>query len=331
MFSTAGFLNAAQTEIVTNTNDSGPGSLRNAITNVSQGGNIVVKQDNPTSDNTIQLLSQLDINKDISIDGQDKTDGKILVLQGIANTRITNIAQGVTATISNTIFAKGKCWGEKTGDGGGGILNQGNLTLDTCIVMENTVHAEADYCCGGGILNLNGNLTLHNCDINFNNIFPDSDHPDTLCGGGICSKGGIVIVDNTDLLRNILHSAATGTIAYGGGIYIENGTLVLISSAPYNVSLSSNSACDNAGNDSMGFGGGISAKNATIIVLPPLGYSTDTARTVLIADNRAEGNGARGGGIYLDNSTITGSSYIYFLINIPDNIDYSVYSKNDRN
>src|SRR5215831_2279754 len=121
---------------VTNTNDSGPGSLRAALSAASDGDTI----DATAVSGTILLTSgELQINHNVTINGPG---AGILAVNGNATFRVFgNVASNVTIfgfTITNG-FANGLSIG-------GGILNSGGLTLSDSI-LSNSVAAVG----GGGI------------------------------------------------------------------------------------------------------------------------------------------------------------------------------------
>ena len=141
----------ANTIVVTNTTDSGPGSLRDALAIANDGDTI----DATGISGTISLTSgELQITHAVTINGPGPES--LLVVGG--GTRVfDNLASDVT--ISGFSIADGSA----PGDNGGGVLNEGGnfatLRLINCIVGGNS----ADF--GGGIFNLNGTLTVHKCTI----------------------------------------------------------------------------------------------------------------------------------------------------------------------
>src|ERR1700751_4320532 len=104
---------------VTNTNDSGPGSLRDALGIANDGDTI----DATGVSGTILLTSgELQINHNVTINGPGAGS---LALNGNAASRVfENFASD--ATISGFTIPNGFT---TDADGGGGILNHGGLTL----------------------------------------------------------------------------------------------------------------------------------------------------------------------------------------------------------
>src|SRR5499427_5355673 len=103
--------------VVTNTNDSGPGSLRDALAIANDGDTI----DASGVSGTILLTSgELQIHHNVTINGPGAAN---LAVNGNATSRVfENFASNVT--ISGFTITNGAAGGN-----GGGILNDGGLTL----------------------------------------------------------------------------------------------------------------------------------------------------------------------------------------------------------
>jgi hypothetical protein len=145
----------ADTITVTNTNDSGPGSLRQALADANDGDTITF-----AVTGTVGLTSgELLVDKSISISGPGTNN---LAVDGNDNSRVFHIGAGETVTISGLTITNGV-----TGAYGGGIYNESaTLTLNNCIVSDNS----ADY--GGGIYNEfvfgSATLTMNNSTLSGN-------------------------------------------------------------------------------------------------------------------------------------------------------------------
>ncbi len=213
---------------VTNNNDSGPGSLRAAIANDCVHGVITFA---PNVTGTINLTSgELLIDKNLTINGPG---ANLLTVQrsaaaGTPNFRIFKIEYSVISAISGLTIANGNT---KNGVAhGGGILNNGTLTITNSVISGNTTNAGgAGH--GGGIFN-GGTLTLTNSVISGNTASTSS-------GGGILNSSGTLTIINSTISGN---SAAGG---FGGGIWNYSGILTITNST-----ISGNSASN------FGFGGG---------------------------------------------------------------------------
>jgi parallel beta-helix repeat protein len=229
----------AATITVTNLNDSGAGSLRQAIIDASSGDTI-----NFFVTGTITLISgELVINKTLTISGPGASQ---LTISGNNASRVFKISS-VTATISGLTITNGATTGS-----GGGIRNNGNTTLTNCTVSGNTSDSK-----GGGIWN-SGYLILTNCTVSGNTtdyggggIYNAADGNVTLTdctvsgnttiqsGGGICNNGDMTLTNCT--------VSGNTTVWFGGGIR-NDGDMTLT-----NCTVSGNTA----EGTSFGFGGGI--------------------------------------------------------------------------
>ncbi|OQY48537.1 MAG: hypothetical protein B6242_02020, partial [Anaerolineaceae bacterium 4572_78] len=202
---------------VTNNNDNGANSLRQAISDVCNNGTI-------TFDNnySIYLDSQLDIAQSMTIDsgGYDITISGDSGNDGSKNVRVMEIAGGATGiTISGTNIVSGNI----TGDGGGILINSGAVVTMTHSTIADNEATNA----GGGISNA-GTLIVNNSTL-YNNT--------ALYGGGIDNAtGGTLTVNNSTFSTN------TGDIA-GGGIGNAAGNTLNINNSTF----SDNSSADGAG------------------------------------------------------------------------------------
>src|SRR6056297_3165806 len=124
---------AGELETVTNTSDSGAGSLRQAIADVDTGGTISF--DNALSGDVITLSSEITINKSLTIQGlgADK-----LSVSGNNSNRIFNIGGEASADISGLSLISGNANVYGGSSPGGAIYNSGNLILTDCNLTGNT-------------------------------------------------------------------------------------------------------------------------------------------------------------------------------------------------
>lgn len=259
--------NAAATFTVTNTNDSGAGSLRQAITdaNTAAGADTIVFDASFNTARTIGLAGTV-----LSIGGNDALTitgpaANLLTVSGNNVSRVFQIESGIgQVTISGMTITGGNGTTGTSPGRGGAILNSGNLTLTSVVVTRNTASLF-----GGGISS-NGNLTINNSTISNNN----SDNQ----GGGILFEGG-----STTTL-NITNSTVSGntTRDAGGGLAAGFNT----------VNITGSTFSNNSNSQTFG-GGGISFNGVTATV------SNST-----ISGNTAAGQG--GGAIrYADGGTLT--------------------------
>lgn len=192
---------------VTNLNNSGSGSLRQAIidSNANPGAGVITF--NVTG--TITLTTgELLITDSLTILGPG---APLLTISGDNASRVfhnlgANLTIG-TLTISN---------GNVGNSSGGGVLNDGGtLTIANSTVSGNSAGG------GGGVANF-GNMAIFNSTLSGNS---------GLSGGGISNQGGTVVVTNSTLSGNSAHS--------GGGV---NSAFALTTTILINSTVVNNSA-----------------------------------------------------------------------------------------
>jgi hypothetical protein len=117
-----------------NTNDSGAGSLRQALADAND--NDTVRFDVSVT-GTITLTSgELLVNDSITISGPG---ANTLAVNGNAASRVFHIAAGRTVTISGLTITNGNPTGNFPDDSGGGIYNGGaTLTVSNCTLSGNS-------------------------------------------------------------------------------------------------------------------------------------------------------------------------------------------------
>ena len=202
---------------VINTNDSGVGSLRDAITNVCTGGTI--NFDPALNGQTITLTSgELAINKSLTINGPG---ANLLTISGNNASRIFNIGNTFTVGISGLTMSNGRV--NTATSEGGAIQNNGTLTITGSTISGNTVNGSG-ITVGGGISNkTTGNLTLRDSTISGNSATGGSSNN----GGGIYNRGVATVINST-----ISGNSATGAAGLGGGLCMDpvSGTASIINS-----------------------------------------------------------------------------------------------------
>jgi hypothetical protein len=278
---------SAATITVINNDDSGPGSLRQAIADAAPGDTI-----NFAVTGTITLTSaELVINKDLTIQGPG---AQVLTISGNNAVRVfhlENSSSRINVTLSDLKIANGLA------DYGGGIysFNTGMINITRCNVSRNTANNSNPNSKGGGIYNSSfGVLTITDCTITLNTTRSGAD----AAGGGIFNASNRLDITNSTITFNtaIGGSANSG----GGGIFNRNGDLnVTNSTIAGNIT--------NTGNNSFAFGGGIEGFTSKMRI---------TNST--ICNNTAGGTADQGdgGGIFSDNfseliviySTIVGNT-----------------------
>ncbi|MGB8474832.1 MAG: MBG domain-containing protein [Candidatus Acidiferrum sp.] len=220
---------SASTLTVTNINDSGPGSLRDAIANAASGDTI-----NFSTAGTITLASTLTINTSLTITGAGASN---VAVSGNNAVQVLSIGPGVTVnlfslTIQNGLNVGGGTYGSVAG---GGIYNAGTLTLSNSTVSGNTVSATGNgyyvSVYGGGIYNA-GTLTLINSTISGNIANGGgNDYYGAVTGGGLYNAGTLrlsnsTISGNSTISANDFFGSTTGAGISNGGTLTAKNSIV---------------------------------------------------------------------------------------------------------
>jgi predicted outer membrane repeat protein len=193
----------AATFTVTNTNDSGPGSLREAILQQFNGNTIMF--DPSLAGQTITLSSGLIINQDLTIDGSGLNPPvvlsggyatRIIQTQGIADvtisdltfTRGVSIAGGaIDMTGSSQLTLKNSTlYQNQASSSGGAISNRGNGPIT---ILNSTFYQNQAGASGGAISIGFGPGTIVNSTFFDNNATGD--------GGAITSSLDLTLIDST--------------------------------------------------------------------------------------------------------------------------------------
>jgi hypothetical protein len=276
---------------VTNTNDSGTGSLRQAIIDAATGDTITF---DPALTGTITLTGgELAIsNKNLTIQGPGI---HTLTVSGNNTSRVFNITGG--GSISGLTISGGHPSTASGSTFGGGISHTtGTLDVTDCVITGNTATA------GGGIFN-NGTLNLTRCTVNGNQasntaaIAAAETNPDVTVasnGGGIwndtnasltvssstingntATNLGGGIFNNTSATLMLTDSTLSGNTAGTGGGGIDNqGTATITSST-----IASNTATSGGGGGILTTAGSVTVKSSIIALNLPNGTGADVSGT----------------------------------------------------
>jgi hypothetical protein len=317
----------AATITVTNTNDSGPGSLRQALAIANDGDTISF-----SVTGSIRLTSGgLLIAKNVTISGPGadrlSVDGNQAVLifgifpdknATISGLTIRNAGFGVwnqgTLRISNGVMS----------GNGTGLYNQGGfVTVSSCVLSANSYT---------GLYSYEGVTTVSNCVVSgnsygglFNDVYhqppndPVGNHGSMIIANSMISDNSGPGVSNIGGFLTVLDSTLSGNSAGqavdGGGIL--SGTLF---KTPADVTLINSTI---SGNSAPGGGGGIASGywGVTIVNSTISGNSAGesggginasflTIMNSTISGNSAanSGGGIDAGGVVITNSTISGNS-----------------------
>jgi hypothetical protein len=201
------------------------------------------------------------------------------VLSGGYAGTVLRVLPGVNVTLRGVAIRYGS-----TSGSGGGILNEGTLTLDHCLVADNSAGT------GGGIANLN-TLVLQQSVVSNNyattsggglyttNSATTTVTNSTFIGNFADAGGGIANLGTNNIANSLIaNNLAFGVTGLGGGLRSTAGYVRLV-----NTTVSGNEAFSTSGLSSNGRGGGIQAGGGEM----DLYFSTIAANTALV----------RGGGV----------------------------------
>ncbi|MBK1827292.1 right-handed parallel beta-helix repeat-containing protein [Haloferula rosea] len=316
---------------VANANDSGAGSLRNAIAGAAVDATITF--DGSLSGETITLTSgQLVIARNLEIDGSVLGERVTIDANGVETRhRVLEVAAGSVVTLDSLRLTGGNTpdGGSLSEISGGGVLNGGDLTLRRVEISGNTAGSGLDQSDGGdgGGVYSTGPLALEDCLVRDNTAgsggdFSSDDPGDGGSGGGIYCNGTLSL-ENSTVTEN--HAGKGGSYngsgsrsrngvgGAGGGIYANGAVMLLNSAVTHNGAgdggFSSASEGWSGGDGHGGSGGGIWSESG--LILQRSEVSRNFAGNGGIAPEReaAGGFGGSGGGIYCrDNLTLVDST-----------------------
>jgi PKD repeat protein len=306
---------------VTNTNDSGPGSLRHVMAGAKSGDRIDFA---PTlAGKTIYLVSPLVISKNLTIDAS--TLSAHIHVDGQGSIRVFEVTSGTTVVLKNLVIANGFHLNT-----GGGLYNAGTVTIDTCEFISNKAHF------GGGIYNL-GTININHCKVQQNTAIATASGAPGLGGGAL--NYGVMNISAKSLFEQNSANPDSGSEYGGVGGGIMNFSSLDIDDSQF----LSNRARDGAGinnneggnthitnciisNNSAVFGGGI--VNFEILTIENSRITSNsstrggggidnngilTLNDSLISGNTASGGAQpiQGGGIFnVGNMTASGTTFV---------------------
>lgn len=182
-------------EVVVNRNDSGPGSLRQAVADVRNGGSVCFDPIEFDSKAPLVLHSEILVAKDITFLGST-ADG--VVIDGDRTDRLFNLGTATNTVMRELFLGRGEAFE------GGIIKNRGTLSMRECGVGEGA----ADR--GGAIYSDEGIVYLW----------------DSVVAGNEAGLGGAVYCDDCRLYVD--DSQVSGNTAeQGGAFYSDLGTVVV--------------------------------------------------------------------------------------------------------
>jgi hypothetical protein len=191
-------LGSAAVLTVANTNDAGPGSLRQAIDDAVDGD--VIQFDPSIAGETITLSGQLEImGTSITIEG---SAAKGITLNAGGASRVLFVSPSAELTLSNATISGGRT----ISNTGGGISNFGTLVIRNSTISGNLTDAGQ----GGGIYNA-GILTVVNSTISNNDAVSGG------VGGAIYSDGAVQLINTT-----VTENTGVGIVQFSGTFTLRN-------------------------------------------------------------------------------------------------------------
>ena len=272
--------NSPEIECMENVCPCNEGGIRAAV---AEGlGPYTFECDGPTA---VLTSREIVIDKDLTLDGEGN-----LTVDANRRHRVFSVLDGVTAELIGVTVANGN----ETDEHGGGIRNEGTLTLTNSTVSGSTAGRESGcrtddpalLCSeGGGIWNA-GTLTLMDSTVSGNSA---------PFGGGIANRRGSLTVIDSNIFGNSADGCrgAAAVLCSGGGGIWNSATLTMLNSTVsgstanwgagiYNRGVCTQTNCTTSENSAGFDGGGL------------LNFGTLRLIDTTVADNIA---GQSGGGI----------------------------------
>jgi len=194
---------------VTNPNDSGTGSLREAISLAPSAGTI---EFNPSlAGQTITLQSALVIDRGVTLDASGLSGG--VTILGNGGSRLFYVNPSVNLTLRSLTLSGGSAVGTTATGFGGAIYNQGITSIDRCKFSGNSA---STY--GGAIYNYSGaSLTIN----------------DTSFAGNSTGLNGGAISNSSNLSVNRSTFSGNTSSYQGGGLYNDFSGVVTITNSTF--------------------------------------------------------------------------------------------------
>jgi CSLREA domain-containing protein len=214
------------TLVVTNTQSSGPGSLRDALANICDGGQITFDlpgarshYGSPEGGHTIDISPDGSLNVDKTVSINACANDVAVSISGGDAVRILTVENG-GLSIDCLTLERGNANAEVDGGDGGAI----KVTASASLTLTNSTVKNSLAVNGGGIFSL-GSLKIDNSTFSDNEAIEN--------GGGLQSILDDILIDTSNFF---------GNSAKNGGGLVNNGSLRITNST-----LSDNSATENGG------------------------------------------------------------------------------------
>ncbi len=301
--------------VVLNGNDSGVGSLRQAVSDAAEGD--IIGFDGAVT--TISLHSEILINKDLSIDGAGH-----ITLSGSNQTRLFYLYKnGLELQVNLSGLTMDAAY-NTANVYGGALYNKGEvLALSNCTFSNNTVETLISGSVYGGACYLNGPTTISHCLFIGNEAIGRGDDilnkAKTAFGGALYVKNVDVIITDSRFTANNARGAGDTTAydyGYGGAVYVNSSVSEMLLTIT-NTTIDANIAQG----VSLAYGGAIYSYagaddgltlrilNSTLSGNQAICTGTSNARGGMLYMNRSTGgSGLSSVTVELDNTTVANNS-----------------------
>lgn len=209
-----GTCRAQDVHYVHNTNDSGPGSLRDAVALAQSGDAVII-----ATTGTLNLLSPITINEDIIIQGPMPAHftisaatafihnvGSVALFSYIDGIKFTGSTNSAIQHTGGSLFLVRCVFDGNSGTDGGAVYATGPIYFESCSFLGNSANQ-------GGALSIGADASIINCTFSQNTA--------SVSGGAIMSIGGLhAFVHNTFKLNDAPN---------GGAIDMDGGSCEVIS------------------------------------------------------------------------------------------------------
>jgi parallel beta-helix repeat protein len=276
-----------RTITVTNLDDSGAGSLRQAVVDAAGGARIVFADG---LSGTLVLSSPLTLTDGTTITGPGRT---ALTLSGDDKVKLLTIPARATVTVTDLKLTNGFAANVDDILNDGGAVEMGQFSVLTLERVDIANSKASDS--GGGIMNRGGTLTLRDVSL-INNEAAGN-------GGGIASIEGTVTVTGSQLSNNRANGSFPNRLGHGGGLYSASSPVTITDTSL-------------VGNVAKSDGGGVGTFTSSPVTITNATVSNNIAGihggglnlhdgNAIIRDSEINGNtAATAGGVMVSHSTL---------------------------
>ncbi|HEY1663209.1 MAG TPA: choice-of-anchor Q domain-containing protein [Verrucomicrobiae bacterium] len=265
---------AGSTNVVTTPTEAG------LLTAIQSGGWIGLN-----FNGTVTLTNTITITNNVILDGS----GVAVTISGGNAVQLFTVALGASLTLSNLTLANGECVVTNGAPGtpadGGGIYNNGSVTLDGCTVTNNSAQSLifGGLARGGAIFNNGGTVLLNQSAISNNAVIGGGPNSSTTAqtvgislGGAIYNTNGAITIIGCNVSSNLSKSVCEAPLisnngpdglSMGGAIYLASGSLTVANSFfASNLSLGGVDPIMDIGVASPAYGGAIAVMNGNFSI-----------------------------------------------------------------